>query len=220
MAACITPLEGKNEYLIVIESFDENFTLEKEYKVTGDPADQTNTCSCGQFNRIGILCAHALKVLDVMNITSIPEQYILKRWTREARSGTVQDNQGRNIIENPKLDAIFCYKNMTRKFLNLAHRAASHPRCVLLVNEALDMVSKRVEEEITGFPSVVNPINVPSNNSLPIDLLSTAGLKKKEVETKTSKRRRTWLDKRRKFAKKGDKKKENVSKVCDNTKYI
>ena len=29
---------------------------------------------------------------------------------------------------------------MTRKFLNLAHRAASHPRCALLVNNAFDMV--------------------------------------------------------------------------------
>jgi zinc finger SWIM domain-containing protein 3 len=108
MVACITPLEGKNEYLAAIGSFDENFTLYEEYKVTGDPADQTSTCSCGQFNRIEILCAHALKVLDVMNIKSIPEQYILKRWTQEARSGTVQDNQGRNIIEDPKLDAILC----------------------------------------------------------------------------------------------------------------
>jgi hypothetical protein len=79
------------------------------------------------------------------------------------------------------------------------------------------MVSKQVEEEIMGFPSVVNPINVPTNDSPPIDLLSTTSLKKKEVKTKTSKRRRTWLDKRRKFSKKGDKKKENGSKVCDNT---
>jgi hypothetical protein len=79
------------------------------------------------------------------------------------------------------------------------------------------MVSKQVEEEITGFPSAVNPINVPTNDSPPIDLLSTASLKKKEMETKTSKRRRTWFDKRRKFANKRDKKKENGSKVCDNT---
>jgi hypothetical protein len=65
----------------------------------------------------------------------------------------------------------------------------------------------------------VNLINVPTNNSLPIDLFNIAILKKKEVETKTSKCRRTWLGKRRKFIKKGDKKKKNGSKVCD-TKYI
>jgi len=215
MAACTTPLEGNNEYVVAVGSFDENCILEKEYKVTGDPADQTSTCNCGQFNRIRILCAHALKVLDLMNIKLIPEQYILKRWTREARSGAVQDNQGRNIIENPKLDAMLCYKNMTRKFLNLAHQTASHPRCVL-VNEALDMVSKQVEEEIMSLPSAVNPTNVPTNDSPPIDLLSTASLKKKHVETKTSKRKKAWFEKMRRVAKK----KENGPKVCGNTKYI
>jgi len=50
--------------------------------------------------------------------------------------------------------------------------------------------------------------------------MSTSSLKKKEVKTKTSKHKRTWLDKRRKVAKKGGKKKENGSKICDNTKYI
>ena len=147
MAACTTPLEGNNEYVVAVGSFDENCILEKEYKVTGDPADQTSTCNCGQFNRIGILCAHALKVLDLMNIKLIPEQYILKRWTREARSGAVQDNQGRNIIEDPKLDAMLCYKNMTRKFLNLAHQTASHPRCVLLVNEALTWLASKSKKK-------------------------------------------------------------------------
>ena len=215
-----TTLDGKNEYLVAIGSLDENFTLEKECKVIGDPANQTSTSSYGQFNRIGILCGHALKVLDLMNIKSLPKQYILKRWTREARSGTVQDNHGRNIIEDPKLDNMLRYKNMTRKFLNLAHRAASHPRCALLVNNALDIVSKQVEEELTGFPSAMDPTNVPTNDSPPIDLLSTASLKKKEVETKTSKRKRNWFDKRREVAKKGGKKKKNGSKVCDNRKYI
>jgi hypothetical protein len=43
MAAYTTALEGKNEYLVAIGSLDENFTLEKEYKVTGDPSDQTST---------------------------------------------------------------------------------------------------------------------------------------------------------------------------------
>jgi zinc finger SWIM domain-containing protein 3 len=63
MVACTTALEGSNEYLVAIGSLDENFTFEKEYKVTGDPLEQTSTCSCGQFGRIGILCGHALKVL-------------------------------------------------------------------------------------------------------------------------------------------------------------
>jgi hypothetical protein len=73
-----------------------------------------------------------------------------------------------------------------------------------------------VEEEVTGFPSAMDPVNVPTNDSLLIDLLSTASLKKKEVKTKTSKRRRI----RRKVANKGGKKRKNGSKVCDNAKYV
>ena len=43
-------------------------------------------CSCEKYtNFVGILCAHALKVLDKKNVKKIPPQYILKRWTREAR---------------------------------------------------------------------------------------------------------------------------------------
>jgi hypothetical protein len=53
------------------------------------------------------------------------------------------------------------------------------------------MLSKQVEEEITGFPSAMAPVNVPTNNSPPIDLLSVASVNKKDVETKTSKCKRT-----------------------------
>ena len=192
LVACTTTLEGNNEYLVAIGSLDENFTcFEKEYKVTGDPLKQTSTCSCGQFNRFGILCGHALKVLDLMNIKSLPAQYVLKRWTREARCGIVQDNEGRNIIENTKLDDMLRYKDMTRRFLNLALRAASNPGCTLLVNNTLGMLSKQVEEEINGCTNNVEPITVPINVAPPSELVSTARLKKKEVETKTSKRKKT-----------------------------
>jgi zinc finger SWIM domain-containing protein 3 len=47
MVACTSTLDGNNSYLVAISSLDENFTFEKEYKVFGDPLEQTSTCSCG-----------------------------------------------------------------------------------------------------------------------------------------------------------------------------
>ena len=88
----------------------------------------------------------------------------------------------------------------------------------MLVDNTIDMLSKQVEEEMNGVTGPVDPITAPTNVTPPIELLSTARLKKKEVETKTSKRKRTWLDKRHKFAKKGGNKKENTSKSCDKKK--
>ena len=60
----------------------------------------------------------------------------------------------------------------------------------------------------------MDQVTVPTNVTSVSNLVSTACLKKKDVETKTSKRKRTWLDKKRKFTKKGTKKKEKVSMVC------
>jgi hypothetical protein len=50
--------------------------------------------------------------------------------------------------------------------------------------------------------------------------LSTTSLKKKEVETKTSKRIKAWYEKKRKCVtrKKGGINKENSTKVCDKKK--
>ena len=88
------------------------------------------------------------------------------------------------------------------------------------MDNTIDMLSKQVEEEMNGVTSPMDPITAPTNVTPPNKLLSKASLKKKEVETKISKRKRNWLDKRRKVAKKGGKKKENGSKVRDNRKYI
>ncbi|WVZ78630.1 hypothetical protein U9M48_026311 [Paspalum notatum var. saurae] len=210
MAACTTTLEGNNEFLVAIGCLDENFTLEKEYKVTGDALEQTSICSCGQFKRVGILCGHALKVLDLMNIKALPTHYVEKRWIREARSGTVQDKQDQDIIENPRFDNMFRYKNMTRKFLNVADRAASYPSCTLLVNSTIDILSKQIEEQINGFSSTMNSVTV-SLNVTPSSEVSIAQLKKKKVETKTSKRKRSWVEKMHKGSKKGHKKNDKQS---------
>ncbi|KAL0450743.1 UNVERIFIED_CONTAM: protein FAR1-RELATED SEQUENCE 5 [Sesamum latifolium] len=57
-----------------------------EYTVLYSSEDDSVACSCMKFQFVGILCSHALKVLDYRNIKIVPSQYILKRWTRDARA--------------------------------------------------------------------------------------------------------------------------------------
>lgn len=61
------------------------YRQEREYKVIFNSSDDTVVCSCMKFEFMGFLCSHALKVLDYRNIKLVPEKYILKRWTKEAR---------------------------------------------------------------------------------------------------------------------------------------
>jgi zinc finger SWIM domain-containing protein 3 len=78
MAACSRLLD-ENRYAIVVGSFYGPSSFEKEHIVISDPSNKTATCSCQMFNRTGILCAHGFKVLDLMNIKTLPSHYILKR---------------------------------------------------------------------------------------------------------------------------------------------
>lgn len=57
----------------------------QEYIVVFNSSDNRVVCNCMKFESMGVLCSHALKVLDYRNIKVLPKQYVLKRWTREAR---------------------------------------------------------------------------------------------------------------------------------------
>jgi zinc finger SWIM domain-containing protein 3 len=86
MAACTRVLDEDNKFAVSIASLHGDLRYEEERIVIGDPLAKTASCSCGMFNRMGILCGHGIKVLDLMNIKTLPTHYILKRWTREARN--------------------------------------------------------------------------------------------------------------------------------------
>ena len=136
---------------------------------------------------VGILCAHGLKVLDLMNIKMLPTHYILKRWTREARSGSIQDRHGRNVIENPKLEAQLRLKFLSHKYHNLTYKAVNSPECCLLLDNALDCLCTQVEDKLNISHCTMNEKptneqeNIDPNMNLRDDLLSAAKLKKKEV---------------------------------------
>jgi hypothetical protein len=74
------------------------------------------------------------------------------------------------------------------------------------VDTTLDILAKQIEEKLNACTSTARyPCTVPTEASPQDDLLTNARLKKKEVETKTSKRKRTWLDKKHKIRKKREK---------------
>jgi zinc finger SWIM domain-containing protein 3 len=207
MTATTRVLDGNNKYAVAIGSLHGDLSFEDERIVKGDPLNQTVSCSCGMFNRTGILCAHGLKVLDLMNIKILPTHYVLKRWTREARKGSIQDREGRNVVKNPKLETQLRYRSLSHNFLNMEYKAASSPKCCFLLDNGLDCLGTQLEDKLNACTEVVNenPFSGQENvnpNVQERDAISVAQLKKKEVQSKKSKRQRTWLDKLRKVKRK------------------
>ncbi|XP_077246394.1 protein FAR1-RELATED SEQUENCE 5-like [Tasmannia lanceolata] len=58
----------------------------KSYKVIYDVSEGVNaTCECAMFETAGILCKHILRIMDMRRLGSIPQRYLLNRWTIGAR---------------------------------------------------------------------------------------------------------------------------------------
>ncbi|KAG0470202.1 hypothetical protein HPP92_016902 [Vanilla planifolia] len=65
------------------------------WMVTYDSSDKRASCSCCKFERTGILCRHILRVFLNVDVRVLPEHYILKRWTKDAKNGFVLDECAR-----------------------------------------------------------------------------------------------------------------------------
>ena len=137
-----------HEYTVVL--------LEKvgEYKVLCSPISRTISCSCRNFETFGILCCHALKVFNILDIKIIPDAYILKRWTREAKNGYVIDSIGKDVHRDVNLKVTQRYRRSCPRLVRLALRAAEIEEAYALVESVTKELEKQVEDIAMKFSSV------------------------------------------------------------------
>uniref|UniRef100_A0A2N9GWH9 SWIM-type domain-containing protein n=1 Tax=Fagus sylvatica TaxID=28930 RepID=A0A2N9GWH9_FAGSY len=69
----------------------------QEHLVKYEASTVNVQCNCMKFSFVGILCVHALKVLEKKNVKRLPSHYLLKRWTQDAKVGSIKDHRGIDI---------------------------------------------------------------------------------------------------------------------------
>ena len=184
--------EITHEYLIGMHNEDE------EFKVLFDPSIATISCSCKKFESFGILCCHAIKVLDVKDIKSIPNQYILKRWTREAKIGCVKDTHGRNV-QDVNLDSAQWYIEVCPKLVRIATSAFDCKEARIFVENAIRELSKQVYDICGKNLGLVtdndNPQVNHDNPQVNNDNLQVKGLKRKNGVKIFRKRPKSCIEK-------------------------
>ncbi|KAL8525136.1 hypothetical protein ACS0TY_014669 [Phlomoides rotata] len=141
---------------------------------------------------IGLLCCHSVKVYDVMDVKKLPEHYILKRWTREARSGVVNNYMGSEVEEDPKLQSTERYRKLYMMFIRLATEASVHPSTFSLVHEAVCDISKQVMKMCLTEESQDNndSVEITSTRSF---MTRAKGFKKK-IGLKKSRQMKSWVE--------------------------
>ncbi|XP_027097803.1 protein FAR1-RELATED SEQUENCE 9-like isoform X1 [Coffea arabica] len=90
----------------------------KAHIVSINELEMKANCSCQMFEFSGIICRHILSVFRAKNVLTLPSQYILKRWTRDAKSGV--GGVGDEIIPEFSSDS---QESLTSRYNNLRQEA-------------------------------------------------------------------------------------------------
>ncbi|XP_025801014.1 protein FAR1-RELATED SEQUENCE 9-like isoform X2 [Panicum hallii] len=87
----------------------------KVWAVALDTSTMEITCACRKFERMGLLCSHALKVLTLQNVDTIPEKYVLQRWTKDARRSMYKLTQD-DSTQQECTEAELAYRNRAMQY--------------------------------------------------------------------------------------------------------
>ncbi|KAM4129125.1 hypothetical protein ACJW30_02G220500 [Castanea mollissima] len=97
-----------------VAKFGENH---KAYFVSFNIHEMKATCSCQMFEFSGLLCRHILTVFRVTNVLTLPSHYVLKRWTRNAKSGVILEERASNLLNGSRESLTVRYNNLRNEAL-------------------------------------------------------------------------------------------------------
>jgi zinc finger SWIM domain-containing protein 3 len=118
------------------------FNGHRTYKITWNPLEQNLSCSCQKFETFGILCRHALKFFGVLDIKLIPDEYIIKRWRRDAKD---EKNFTKKEIElDIRLEYVDRYRALCPKYIQLVNEACEAEEGFNILNAAVVDLKKRL----------------------------------------------------------------------------
>nr|DAD47716.1 TPA_asm: hypothetical protein HUJ06_017653 [Nelumbo nucifera] len=113
----------------------------RQYIVKFSSRNICANCSCQKFESMGFLCRHILKVFFVTNVHYIPPQYILNRWTKDAKCGAVVYQKGEQLQVGSQVR----YSNLCHQAINVAIKGASSKEIYKVAKFSLQRAQSEVE---------------------------------------------------------------------------
>ncbi|KAG5527497.1 hypothetical protein RHGRI_028408 [Rhododendron griersonianum] len=131
-----------------------NDELEK-FEVTLDSQTYECKCECQQFEFVGILCAHILKVFVRLDTDEIPEHFILPRWRQKANKFRIIDSQGLVHDDGKEESEALRLSHMCQEATKLACLAAPSNEAYTIFIEGMNDLFEKIQEV-----SKVSPIEI------------------------------------------------------------
>lgn len=125
------------------------------YVVKLNSSDSTITCTCKMFESIGVLCRHALKVLNVRNITKIPPQYILQCWRKDAKAGMCTKEHETLLQVKDKPSVTLRRNNLMRKAYDILSRGAESENGSRIAMQKLKEMEELIDKDLLESKGLV-----------------------------------------------------------------
>ncbi|KAK4256498.1 hypothetical protein QN277_009350 [Acacia crassicarpa] len=122
----------------------------QEFTVVLNELKSEVSCICRLFEYKGYLCRHALIVLQYSRLSAIPSQYILKRWTRDAKSRHLLGEQSDHMLAR-----VHRYNDLTQRVLKLSEEGS-------LSHESYSIAFHALHEAYSSCVSVNNSSKDPA----------------------------------------------------------
>jgi hypothetical protein len=98
------------------------------------------------FEFSGLLCRHILAVFRVTNVLTLPSHYILKRWTRNAKSNVILEEHACDVYTYYLESHTVRYNTLRHEAFKFVDKGASSPETYDVAKDALQEASKRVAQ--------------------------------------------------------------------------
>ncbi|GAB4838694.1 Protein FAR1-RELATED SEQUENCE 9 [Ancistrocladus abbreviatus] len=116
----------------------------KAHFVKFDTVEMQASCSCQMFEFSGIICRHILAVFRAKNVLTLPSQYVLKRWTKNAKSGGMMDEHSPEVPINSRESINFRYNNLRQEAIKFVEEGAKSIHVYNVAMDALREAGKKV----------------------------------------------------------------------------
>ncbi|CAL5346566.1 unnamed protein product [Camellia sinensis] len=158
VVACHPKKESEDGATITfkVQDFEEN----QDFIVVQNETTSDISCSCRLFEYSGFLCRHVMIVLQMSGVHNIPSQYILKRWTKDAKSREI-GRQVSDLVDS----RVRRYNDLCRCAFKLGDEGSLSQESYNIAFNALEEALKKCESVNNSIQSVLDP-GSPSAHAL------------------------------------------------------
>ena len=118
-----------------------------------DIDSETISCVCWKFEKDGIMCCHALKVIQAINIDELPEKYFIDRWRPKEKRAFQANEEDANLED---LDEQMAFFSFSRRLVQLASEASKNLARRKMLNEQIGNLEKLILD-IPCMPEMEQP---------------------------------------------------------------